>query len=144
MQAFGKYFSKAFILNGFGLFGSTNLASVENLAVVELHHFAYLSRVCEVFEFIRFLNGGVVGTSSQRSRSISLSTVTQFTMAALVLECLSLHTRAIIVQPKLYSSAQGSSLFPELTLIGWKAAGSFRSISRPISTSRRCCISAAM
>ena len=73
--------------------------------------------------------------SSQRSKSISLSTVTRLTEAALGVGCLSLHTRPIIVQPNLYCSAQGSSSFPKMTLIDWKAAGTFRPMSRPISTS---------
>lgn len=42
VQAFGKYFSKAFILYGLGLFSSTNFTATVNLAVVEFHHFAYL------------------------------------------------------------------------------------------------------
>lgn len=74
-------------------------------------------------------------SSSQRSKSIALSTVTRLTEAALGVGCLSLHTRPIIIQPNLYCSAQGSSSFPKMTFIGWKAAGTFRPMSRPISTS---------
>ena len=71
------------------------------------------------------------------SRRISLSTITRFTEAALDIGCLSLQTRPIMVQPSLYCSAQGSSSFPEMTFIGWKAVGTFRPMSSPISTSGR-------
>ena len=74
-------------------------------------------------------------SSSQRSKSIALSTVTRLTEAALDVGCLSLHTRTIIIQPNLYCSAQGSSSFPKMTLIGWKAAVTFQPMSRPVSTS---------
>lgn len=74
-------------------------------------------------------------SSSQRCKSIALSIVTRLTEAALGVGCLSLHTQPIIIKPNLYCSAQGSSSFPKMTLIGWKAAGTFRPMSRPISTS---------
>lgn len=48
-----------------------------------------------------------------------------------------------MVRPNLYYFAQGSSSFPKMTLIAWKAAGTFRPISRPISTSGWCRILSA-
>ena len=69
---------------------------------------------------------GEASNISSPSRSVSLSTVTRFTETVLDIGCLSLQTRPIIVQPNLYCSAQGSSSFPEITFIGWKAAGTFR------------------
>ena len=78
---------------------------------------------------------GEASDISSRSRSVSLCTVTRFTETVLDIGCLSLQTRPIIVQPNLYCSAQGSSSFPEITFIGWKAAGTFRPMSSPISTS---------
>lgn len=38
VQAFGKYYSEAFILYELGLFSSTNFTAMVNLAVVEFHH----------------------------------------------------------------------------------------------------------
>ena len=90
------------------------------------------------------MKGCVPGVSIARSRSVSLSTITRFTEAGVGCEGWFLHTRPIIVQPNLYCSAQGSSSWPDMTFIGWKAAGTFQPMSRPISTSGRCCILSAM
>ena len=81
--------------------------------------------------------------SSLRCRSVSLSTVTRLSVATLGVGCLSLHTRPIMVRPNLYCFAQGSSSFPKMTLIAWKAAGTFRAISRPILISGWCRILSA-
>ena len=87
---------------------------------------------------------GEASDISEQSRRVSLSTVTRLTETGLDVGCLSLQTRPITVQPKLYCLAQGSSSLPEIMFIGWKAAETFQPMSSPMSTSGRRGILSAM
>ena len=144
LEAHSEHLSGAFIFYRLRLFGSTNLATAVNLAVIEL----IISRTCfglvRSLVIVSFSKGGGLDVSLLRSRRVSFSTVTRLTDAEFCVRCLSLQKRPVMVRPNLYCSFQGSSSFPKMTFIGWKAAGTLRPISRPISTSERCCILSTM
>ena len=107
-----------------------------------------ISRTC--FELVRslvfvtFSKGGGLDVFLPQSRSICLSTVARLTDAEFCVYCLSLQTRPITVTPNWYCSSQSSSSFPKMMFIGWKAAGTLHPMSRPVSTTERCCLLSAI